>query len=311
MDFASCSLHLMGSSICISLCHERAEILLDEAVQLLHLYKNRFSANDEDSELMSINHLAGIESISVHPELFELIELGKYHSQAEGSHLNITIGPLVQTWRIGFSDARLPSREEIQQALSLTDPNLLELNPEDCSVFLTKKGMKLDLGALAKGYIADKIKDYLLSQGVTSALINLGGNVLTIGHNAVSQRAWRIGIQNPKQPRGNHSAILAVTNQSVVTSGIYERTLTVEGQNYHHILDRKTGYPIENQLASLTIVSDKSVDGEIWTTRLFGESPTSILSQIEQQTGIEALIITQDDQIFCSSGLLEQIIPAS
>ena len=260
---------------------------------------------------MTINHLAGVKSVSVHPELFELIELGKYHSLAEGSHLNITIGPLVQTWRIGFSDARLPSTEEIQQALSLTDPNLLELNPEDCSVFLTKKGMKLDLGALAKGYIADKIKDYLLSQGVTSALINLGGNVLTIGQNAVSQRAWRIGIQNPKQPRGNHSAILAVTNQSVVTSGIYERTLTVEGQNYHHILDRKTGYPIENQLASLTIVSDKSVDGEIWTTRLFGESPTSILSQIEQQTGIEALIITQDSQLFCSSGLLEQLIPAS
>ena len=260
---------------------------------------------------MTINHLAGIKSVSVHPELFELIELGKYHSLAEGSHLNITIGPLVQTWRIGFSDARLPSTEEIQQALSLTDPNLLELNPEDRSVFLAKKGMKLDLGALAKGYIADKIKDYLLSQGVTSALINLGGNVLTIGQNAVSQRAWRIGIQNPKLLRGNHSAILAITNQSVVTSGIYERTLTVDGRNYHHILDRKTGYPIENRLASLTIVSDKSVDGEIWTTRLFGESPTSILSQIEQQTGIEALIITQDSQLFCSSGLLEQIIPAS
>lgn len=311
MDFASRSLHLMGSTICISLYHERAEILLDEAVQLLHVYKNRFSANDENSELMTINHLAGIESVSVHPELFELIELGKYHSLVEGSHLNITIGPLVQTWRIGFSDARLPSTEEIQQALSLTDTNLLELKPEDCSVFLTKKDMKLDLGALAKGYIADKIKDYLLSQGVTSALINLGGNVLTIGQNAVSQRAWRIGIQNPKLLRGNHSAILAVTNQSVVTSGIYERTFTVEGQNYHHILDRKTGYPIENQLASLTIVSDKSVDGEIWTTRLFGESPTSILSQIEQQAGIEALIITQDSQLFCSSGLLEQIIPAS
>ena len=311
MDFASRSLHLMGSTICISLYHERAEILLDEAVQLLHVYKNRFSANDEDSELMTINHLAGIKSVSVHPELFELIELGKYHSLVEGSHLNITIGPLVQTWRIGFSDARLPSTEEIQQALSLTDTNLLELKPEDCSVFLTKKDMKLDLGALAKGYIADKIKDYLLSQGVTSALINLGGNVLTIGQNAVSQRAWRIGIQNPKLLRGNHSAILAITNQSVVTSGIYERTLTVDGRNYHHILDRKTGYPIENRLASLTIVSDKSVDGEIWTTRLFGESPISILSQIEQQTGIEALIITQDSQLFCSSGLLEQIIPAS
>nr|WP_245335504.1 FAD:protein FMN transferase [Streptococcus panodentis] len=301
----------MGSAISVSLLHEQAETLLDETVRLLHLYKHRFSANDDDSELMMINHMAGIERVPVHPELFELIEIGKKHSLAAKSHLNITIGPLVQTWRIGFSDARLPSSYEISQALALTDPDLIDLDPESHSVFLAEKGMKIDLGALAKGYIADRIKDYLQAQGVTSALINLGGNVLTLGENEVTQRPWRIGIQNPKLPRGKHSAILTVTDQSVVTSGIYERTLQTEGKSYHHILDRETGYPVDSPLASITILSDKSVDGEIWTTRLFGEAPASILAQIEAQEGIEALIITQDDRIFCSSGVLPHLTVAS
>jgi len=227
---------------------------------------------------------------------------------SEASHLNITIGPLVQTWRIGFSDAHLPSPEQIKQGLSLTDSHFIQLDKTRSRVFLEKKGMKLDLGALAKGYIADKIKLYLQGEGVTSALINLGGNVLTIGENKATHRAWRIGIQNPKLSRGKHLAVLSITNQSVVTSGTYERTLKVKGKTYHHILDRKTGYPIENQLVSLTIVSDKSVDGEIWTTRLFGETPASILAQVEKQRGIECLIVTRDDHIFYSSGLVKNLL---
>ncbi|MCY7216809.1 FAD:protein FMN transferase [Streptococcus cristatus] len=308
MDFTSRSLQLMGSTICISLLHERAETILDEAISLLHLYKNRFSANDDDSELMKINQMAGIGWVQVHPDLFELIELGKFHSLSEASHLNITIGPLVQTWRIGFSDAHLPSPEQIKQGLSLTEPHFIQLDKTRSRVFLEKKGMKLDLGALAKGYIADKIKLYLQGEGVTSALINLGGNVLTIGKNKATHRAWRIGIQNPKLSRGKHLAVLSITNQSVVTSGTYERTLKVKGKTYHHILDRKTGYPIENQLVSLTIVSDKSVDGEIWTTRLFGETPASILAQVEKQRGIECLIVTRDNHIFYSSGLVKNLL---
>ena len=168
--------------------------------------------------------------------------------------------------------------------------------------------MKIDLGALAKGYIADKISHFLKEKDVTSALINLGGNILTIGHNQQNNRLWRIGIQNPKLPRGNNLALLSIQDQSVVTSGIYERNLKANGKVYHHIFDRNTGYPIDNQLASLTIVSDKSVDGEIWTTRLFGENPSSILEKVEQENGIEAFVITEDNQVFYSSGLTPEII---
>ncbi|KXT73021.1 Thiamin biosynthesis lipoprotein ApbE [Streptococcus gordonii] len=298
----------MGSTISISILHENADFLLDEVFSLLKIYENRFSANDDSSELMQVNHAAGKEPICVHPDLFELIELGKKHSLIPGSHLNITIGPLIQTWRIGFKDARVPSASEIEKVLSLTNPENIELNPISRSVFLKQSGMKIDLGALAKGYIADKISYFLKEKSVTSALINLGGNILTIGQNQQNNRLWRIGIQNPKLARGNNLALLSIQDQSVVTSGIYERKLKANGKVYHHIFDRNTGYPIDNQLASLTIVSDKSVDGEIWTTRLFGDSPSSILEKVEQENGIEAFVITEDNQIFYSSGLTPEII---
>ena len=298
----------MGATITISILHKQADYLLDQAFSLLRLYEKRFSANDEHSELMRVNHAAGIQPVIVHPDLFELIELGKKHSLAPNSYLNIALGPLVQTWRIGFEDAKVPTSEEIEQALAKTNPNFIELNKEKSSVFLKQTGMKIDLGALAKGYIADKISTFLKEHGVTSALINLGGNILTIGLNEVNNRFWRIGIQNPKLPRGNNLALLSLQDKSVVTSGIYERKLQTKDRVYHHIFDQHTGYPIDNQLASLTIVSDKSVDGEIWTTRLFGMDPASILEKVEKENDIEAFIITEDNQFFYSSGLTPEIL---
>ena len=303
MKSASHSLRLMGASIHLTIFHEDAENLLLQSEQLLHLYKNRFSANDADSELMEINLQAGKKAVQVHPELFELIELGKKHSIAANSHLNIAIGPLVQTWRIGFSDAKLPSEEEIQRLLKITNPEEIVLNDSNREVYLSKEGMRIDLGALAKGYIADKLKEFLVEQGVQSGIIDLGGNILTIGENPTFHRPWRIGIQNPVLGRGEHVAVIAVSDASVVTSGIYERQLVVDGKTYHHIFDRTTGYPMETELASITIVAEKSVDCEIWTTRLFGQNPHDIIEEIEQQPGLEAFVITKNQKMMYTSGI--------
>ena len=211
---------------------------------------------------------------------------------------------MIQTWRIGFSDARLPELNEIEAVLPLVNPHFIKLDPTSSTVFLEKKGMKLDLGCLAKGYSADKVAQYLKAHGVTSALINLGGNILTIGNNQAKEgKAWQIGIQDPRNPRGNHLLTIPASNKSVVTSGIYERHLTVDGKDYHHIFDSETGFPVETDLASLTIISDKSVDGEIWTTRLFGERSASILWQVESLDGIEAILIDKEGRLACSSGL--------
>lgn len=194
------SLRLMGTTIDIQINSKNAQKQIREVIELLELYKNRFSANDFNSELMAINNNAGIKPIQVHPDLFELITIGKEHSLARPSNLNIAIGPLVQTWRIGFSDAKLPSPSEISEAMILSDPTHILLDSNKQSVFLNQIGMKIDLGALAKGYIADKIMTYLKNEMIDSAIINLGGNVLVHGDNPNrSEGYWVIGIQHPSK----------------------------------------------------------------------------------------------------------------
>ena len=314
--YISRSTRLMGATITISLLppstdqqvESLAEHLLDNVFELLTIYNQRFSANDANSELMQVNLAAGKHPVSVNPELFELIQIGKEQSLLPASHLNIAIGPLVQAWRIGFDDARIPNNAKVAHALSLTDPQFIELDSLNHTVFLAKEGMKLDLGCLAKGYIADKIAEYLKSQHVTSALINLGGNIKTLGTNVLTGRPWRIGIQDPQQPRGTNLAVLPICDQSVVTSGTYERKLQVNGQTYHHIIDRDTGYPVETQLASITIISDNSLDGEIWTTRLYGEKLNQLLERVEQEKDIEALIVTTDNRVYYSSGISPELL---
>ena len=304
------TLKLMGSHIDILIFDSiDAESILDDAVEMLKMYEHRFSANDDSSELMVVNHNAGIKAVEVHPDLFDLIKIGKVHSCAPNSFLNIAIGPIVQTWRIGFNDVKVPSKQEIDNLLEITDPNQIILDEEKQSVFLAKKGMAINLGALAKGYIADLMIDYMKKRAVDSGLINLGGNVLAFGdakHNP--DLMWRIGIQNPVESRGNHLFTIGIKNQSVVTSGIYERKHIENGKTYHHILNPETGYPVETNVAGLTIISTASVDGEIWTTRLFGKSVEDILDEVNSLPDIEAVVVTSEGKVYYTSGVLDRII---
>ena len=300
---------LMGTIIDLQIYHRNPQPILDEAVARLKMYEQRFSANDSASELMAVNQQAGKGPVVVHPELFELIQIGKSYSCQLNTHLNIAIGPLVQTWRIGFDDAKVPSAEIIAERLLLTDPHQIHLDSAKSSVYLAKKGMKIDLGCLAKGYIADRIVDYLKSVGVTSALINLGGNLVTFGPNPKqADQKWRVGIQNPVKSRNESMIVLKTTNQSVVTSGIYERKLSVDGQTYHHIFNPKTGYPVQTNVVSLTVLSENSCDGEIWTTCLFGKTSAEILATVRQLPGIEVIIITDDGQKQYSKTLEQAIV---
>ena len=310
MELRRKTLKLMGSNIDILIFDSvDAENILDDAIEMLKMYEHRFSANDDSSELMEVNHNAGIKAVKVHPDLFDLIKIGKVHSCAQNSFLNIAIGPIVQTWRIGFKDAKVPTKQEIDNLLEITDPNQIILDEKDQSVFLKKKGMAINLGALAKGYIADLMIEYLKKRDVDSGLINLGGNVLAFGDAKHNQDLlWHIGIQNPAQIRGNHLFTIGIKNQSVVTSGIYERNYTENGKTYHHILNPKTGYPVETDVAGLSIVSKKSVDGEIWTTRLFGKHVEDIMDEINSLPDIEGVVVTTEGKVYYTSGVLDKII---
>ena len=304
MQEAVRQVRLMGTIITLTIYHADSEALLVEAEARLRDYEQRFSAHAADSDLMRVNQQAGLQAVPVAADMFELIRIGKKMSLASDGALNIAIGPLMKLWHIGFEDAQVPSQAKIEQALQLIDPRRIQLDAASQTVYLEVAGMELDLGAVAKGYFADLLKSFFVEQGVEAGIINLGGNVLTIGNSPKNPLGtWNIGIQNPEAPRGDLLALAQVRDQSVVTSGIYERKLVVDGQEYHHIFDSRTGYPVANEIASVTIVSDKSIDGELWTTVLFVHSPERALALIEATPGIEALIITKDLQQYPSTGM--------
>lgn len=306
MDFEQRhSINLMGTTIDLMVDHPNSNSLLLAAVQRLFQLEARFSANDPSSELMAVNRMAGLKAVRVHPELFHLIQIGKKESIASGRKLNIAIGPLVNLWRIGFADYRKPSQQEIDDRLTLVDPNDIHLDEIEKTVYLAKPGMSIDLGALAKGYAADQIIAYFKDQGVTRASINLGGNLRFYGHrpNHTESTQWRIGIQDPDQTRGYYKAIVDLSNQSVVTSGDYVRVFEEDGNLYHHILDSINGKPFQADVRSVSVVSESSLDGEIWTTRLFPLSKEAIINQAEQIDQIEVLVVDQQGQVTYTSGL--------
>ncbi|WP_245249305.1 FAD:protein FMN transferase [Vagococcus allomyrinae] len=295
----------MGTVIELWVDHDHSEQLLDQAEEMLIDYERRFSANDASSDLMRINQQAGHAPVSVREDLFELIQKGKEQSILRDSYLNIAIGPLIQEWRVGFKDAKFPTDGRIKQLLTVIDPRYITLDDERQSVFLEKKGMAIDLGALAKGYFADKVIEFFKRREARAGLIDLGGNVLTFGDAPNhADGKWRVAIQNPFLPRGHSAAIVLVKNQSVVTSGIYERRFEWQGKSYHHIFDSETGYPLQSELASLTVISDESLVGEIWTTRLFGKKAVTVIRELRTVAGGEGLVITTDGQLAHTEGVV-------
>ncbi len=300
-------IHLMGTKISLYVKADKAEILVREACNRLSYYNQIFSANSPDSQLARLKKSAAKSPQKVDSDLYDLIKIGINHSLEADSFLNIAIGPLIKLWRIGFADARLPDSKEIQSTLALLDPKNIHLNDKDRTIFFSREGTEIDLGAIAKGYFSDQIMAYFIANGAISAMIDIGGNVLVHGPSPKNMPYWQIGIQNPFLERGHLVASIQVHNQSVVTSGIYERTYERDGKNYHHIFDTNTGYPLKNNLASLTIVADRSIDCDLYTTKLFGLDAKTILSKVNAMENMGAIVITLDGQMAYSENLKDRI----
>lgn len=304
-------IYLMGTKISFYIKGEETELLAEKAEEMLIRYNEIFSANSDHSQLGMIKKMAGIAPQKVDEELYELIKTGKKHSLNENSFLNIAIGPLIKLWRIGFTEAHVPDKESIEKVLELLNPELIQLDEENKTVFLQKKGMEIDLGAIAKGYFADKVMEFFKDHGAVSAMVDMGGNVLVHGDSPSDGSDWNVGIQNPFLPRGNAAALVKIRNQSVVTSGIYERVLEKEGSKYHHIFNSKTGYPMESNIASLTVVADRSLDCDIYTTAMFGLDAVSIIRKMNKMKDLGAVVITLDGKLACTENLMERIRPLS
>lgn len=311
MDEYTKIIYLMGTKISLYIKGEDAEKLAKEAHDMLIHYEEVFSANSDHSQLAILKKAAGLSPIKVDGELYELIKTGKKHSLCENSFLNIAIGPLIKLWKIGFTGAHVPEKESIENVLELLKPENIQLDDERKTVYLLKKGMEIDLGAIAKGYFADKVMELFKEHGAVSAMVDMGGNVLVYGESPSEGGDWKVGIQNPFLPRGNAAALVRIRDQSVVTSGIYERMLEKEGSKYHHIFNSRTGYPMESNVASLTVIADRSLDCDIYTTKLFGLDAASIIHRVNRIKDMGAAVITVDGKLACTDNLIGRIIHLS
>jgi thiamine biosynthesis lipoprotein len=288
---------LMGSPILLKLFSHN-QSLASRVFSLIKQYEDLLTVNRAQSQVMDINHAAGQHPVTVSRPVYQLIKCAKAASVLPDSAFNLAIGPLVKRWRIGFKGDSVPPADDIQALLNITRAQDVILDDDNLSVFLTRKGMEIDLGAIAKGYIADRVRDLLLKEGVTDGLINLGGNVQTLG---TPQGRWSIGLKKPFAEADALVGAMEVAHKSVVTSGTYERYFEQDGQRYHHILDPHTGYPLDNELDSVTIISTDSLDGDIWTTLLFGAGVEKGCQMLKGRADIEAIFVTKAQEVILSS----------
>lgn len=261
--------HALGTSITLQIFGTTDDTVINESFDLIDHYEDLLTVNRDHSEVMEINHAAGEHPVQVSSAVYDLIKLAVKESR-ENFGFNALIGPLVKLWSIGFKDAHVPSDNQIKRKMKLINPEKVVFDDLNQTVFLEERGMELDLGGIAKGWIADRIRDFWRAYGVHAGIINLGGNILLVGDSPKrSNGQWSVGIQDPKELRGNNISSVMVSECSAVTSGTYERYLVVDGHKYHHLIDPRTGYPVETDLAGITTFTKNSVQAEIECKRLF------------------------------------------
>ncbi len=293
---------VIGTVCTISIYDNQDMKILDKCFDRLKELEDILSINKTDTELQKVNQAAGKTPIKVSDETLDVVIKGLEYSKLSNGALDITVGPLVKLWGIGTDSARVPSQSEIDEKKSLIDYSLLELDKTNKTIFLKKEGMIIDLGSIAKGYAADEIAELLTENKISSAVIDLGGNIFAMG-SKIDGSDWKIGVQNPDAARNDSIGFLKVSNKSVVTSGIYERYFEANGKHYHHILNPETGFPYENEVLGVSIITDKSVDGDSLSTTLFALGVDKGLELINSMDGVDAIFITKNKDLYVSSGI--------
>lgn len=301
----------LNTIVSVTVYDSRDTSLLDGCMDICDKYELLFSRTDPESELYRLNHreLPLKEGYyELHADTAALIEKGLQYCEISDGAFDITVAPLSDLWNFSSESPSVPAPGDLRSALADVDYTAVTL--QDSRIRLGRPGTALDLGAVAKGYIADRIKDYLESQGVKSAMINLGGNVLCIGSKPDGS-PFKIGIQKPFAGHSETIATMDIRDKSVVSSGIYERCFEEDGKLYHHLLDPETGFPYENHLISVTIVSDASVDGDGLSTACFALGLEKGQALIESLPGVDAVFITDDYELHYTGQFKSLYLPSA
>lgn len=281
---------------------------MDDIQQMLERMDKEFSRTKQDGELYAVNRAAGKEAVAVSDETLDIVKLSLKYAEEMDGLFDPTIGPLVDLWNIGNGGDHVPPQAEIDKAKAMTNYKDVIVDDKAKTVKLAKEGMVLDMGGIGKGYAADRIADYLKEQGLDSAMINLGGSSIIALGNKPNGSPWNIGLQDPDQSRGTQLGTIKIADEVIDASGVYERFFMQDGVRYHHILDPRTGFPSQNGLKSITIMSPNATDADALSTGVFLMGLEEGMKYIESlPEKVDAFFITDDNKIYATSGIRDRL----
>ncbi len=302
----------MGTIVTQRVWGANAEAAADEVSRELEHLERALSFHSPESDLSRFNANAGRGWTPVSADLLRVLERARACSELTGGSFDVTAAPLVRLWNIhggepGRRGRPIPPKCEIERLLPLVDNRDLRVDVHAGSASLARPGQMVDLGAIAKGYAADRAREIYVESGVRSAVVDIGGNVALVGRGP-GGLPWRVGIQHPAERQGGLIATLAASDESVVTSGDYERFVESGGARYHHIIDPATGYPARSGLTSATVVCGDSTLADALATAIFVLGPERGAQLVDSFPGIGAVLITDEStrRVYVTDGLRDR-----
>lgn len=272
----------------------RGHELLARCMSMAEYYENLYSRTIPTSDIARINSNPG-KYVTVSPETITLLQTACHFASLSNGLVDPSIGAVSSLWNFHEKEMPvIPDNDMLAEALSHVD--YCKISIQNSQVKLVEEGMILDLGFIAKGYIADRMKDYLVSEGVQSALISLGGNVLALGSKPDGS-PFQVGIQKPFADTGTSMMTIEDSDRSIVSSGNYERYFKADGVLYHHILSTQTGYPVNSGLSQVTILSDNSVTGDALSTLCFILGYEKATTLLENYPDVQAIFVLDDGSV--------------
>ncbi|EKQ57171.1 MULTISPECIES: FAD:protein FMN transferase [unclassified Clostridium] len=304
---------VMDTVVTLSAFGKNSKEAVEESFSRLRELEDMASTNINTSDVYKINSASGKDYVKVHPEIIKMIETSTKYSKLSDGAFDITLGPIINLWGIGTDNEKLPSDEDIKDKLHLVGYKKIDVNEKDSSVMLKESGMAIDLGGVAKGFAADEVLKIYKKYNIENGLINLGSSsIYAVGKNKDDNK-WTIGIKHPRSEEANkYLGVIKLSNESLSTSGDYERYFMKDNKRYHHIMNTNTGYPIDNGVMSDTIVvSGDTEDGgmiaDILTTTVFALGPEKGLELINNMSNVSCEITTTDYKIYASNGFKDRI----
>ncbi|WP_271629876.1 FAD:protein FMN transferase [Caldicellulosiruptor sp. DIB 104C] len=278
------------------------ENALNEAVEFIYQTEAKLSVFKPKSEISKLNRFGNYFSIKLSPEVYQLVEKAVEYSKITDGYFDITVKNLVDYWKNFQNKNQIPSKNQIEEVLFSVGFENISFLPN--YKIKLKNSAKLDLGAIAKGFVADKIKEIFKKHSINSAIVDLGGHILALGKK--EELSWKVGIQHPTKNRGKIVGIIETFNTSIVTSASYERYYNIHGKKLSHIINPKTGYPVEDYIASVTVIDNNSTFADAISTAFYAMGLKKAINFIQDFKTIDAIVITNSREIYLTPKLKER-----